>query len=159
MGDVAAQIITGAHCHVLVAGWQARMWSQRILVACDGSEQSDQVADIAALIGRITRTPVTLMTVVGGEKDAPSATADLALKAGRMRVDGVDCNTCVVEGSPEQAIPALASELGADLVVLGRKHGSGGAPDRIIGGLACAVLLVRFGAEARDLDKAFAQQA
>jgi hypothetical protein len=43
--------------------------------------------------------------------------------------------------------------------VLGRQHGSGGAPDRIIGSLACAVLLVRFGTESRDHDKAFAQQA
>ncbi len=159
VGDVASQIITGAHCHVLMAGWQARMWSQRILVACDGSEQSDQVADIAALISRVTQVPVILMMAIGAERERQAAESDLALKAGRMRVDGVECTTTVVNGAPEQAIPRLAGETGADLVVLGRQHGSGGAPDRIIGSLACAVLLVRFGTESRDHDKAFAQQA
>ena len=59
-------------------------------MACDGSPQSDAIADLAALLGRITHTPVTLMTAVATPRERETAAEDLRLKAGRMRVDGVD---------------------------------------------------------------------
>ena len=160
LGDIAAQIIARAHCHVLIAGWQARMWRQRILVACDGAAESDHVADVAAQLAKTTRIPLTLVTAISDEGRRESAAAELELIAGRLRVDGVDCATRVAEGTPEKVIEAIALEVGADLVVVGRHQGmGGGVPGQIVGGLGCAVLVVQSGAEAANIGKAVANQA
>jgi len=160
LGDIATQIIANAHCHVLIAGWQAKMWQRRILVACDGSLESDQVANVAAQIAKTTRTPLTLVTAIAAGRSREQATEELALIAGRLRADGIDCATQVAEGAPEKVIAAAALETGADLVVLGHHQGmGGGVPGQIVGGLACAVLVVQSGAEAAGIDKAVANQA
>ncbi|MDP2792643.1 MAG: sulfate permease, partial [Sulfurisoma sp.] len=142
LGDIATQIIARAHCHVLIAGWQAKMWRQRILVACDGSLESDHVADVAAQLAKTTRTPVTLVTAIAGPSKRELAAEELALIAGRLHVDGIDCATHVAEGTPEKVIAAAALEFGVDLVVVGHHQGmGGGVPEQIVGGLACAVLV------------------
>ena len=94
-----------------------------------------------------------------GSTPAPFSAEDLMLKAGRMRVDGVDCDIRVVDGAAEQVLSALVEELEADLVVIGRKRGSGAGPERLFAKLGCAVLLARCGNDARDLDSALKQQA
>jgi nucleotide-binding universal stress UspA family protein len=109
VGDVAAQIIAQAHCHVLIAGWQSQMWSGRILLASDGSIDSDRVAEITAQIAKTTRTPVTLVAVVASAGLRARAEEDLALKAGRMRIEGIECATLVVEGVAEKAIAEAAA--------------------------------------------------
>ncbi len=160
LGDIATQIIARAHCHVLIAGWQAKMWSQRILVACDGSAESDHVADVAAQLARTTHAPLTLITAIAAGRNREKAEEELALIAGRLHVDGIDCTTQLAEGTPEKVIAAAALELGADLVVVGHHLGmGGGVPEQIVGGLACAVLVVQSGAEAANIDKAVANQA
>lgn len=147
VGDVAAQIIAEAPCHVLIAGWQAQMWRQRILVAVDGFDTSDGVADTAAQIARVTRTPVTLLSAVAAEKDVEAAAADLAQRAGLMKLEGIDCDSRVSRGAPGAAILEAARELGADLVVMGGRYGTGlrGTADEVLGGLGCAVLVVKSG--------------
>ncbi len=160
VGDVATQIIAQAHCHVLIAGWQSQMWSGRILLASDGSIDSDRVAEITAQIAKTTRTPVTLVAVVASAGLRARAEEDLALKAGRMRIEGIECATLVVEGAAEKAIAEAAAELGADLVVTGYQQGLGrGVPEQLIGRLGCAVLLVQSGAEAPQIANAVARQA
>ncbi|WP_310451697.1 sulfate permease [Sulfuritalea sp.] len=160
LGDIAEQIIDQAHCHVLIAGWQSQMWRQRILVASDGSMDSDRVAEIAGQISKVTHIPLTLVATVATGRDRENAADDLALKAARIRVEGIECDSLIVEGAPEQAIPAAARELGADLVVIGYQQSLGrGMADQIIGRLDCAVLVVRSGAEAPQIDSAVAKQA
>jgi SulP family sulfate permease len=160
VGDVAVQIIAQAHCHVLIAGWQSQMWSRRILLASDGSTDSDRVAEITAQIAKITRTPVTLIATVASAGLRARAEEDLALKAGRMRIEGIECATLVVEGPAEKAIAETATQLEADLVVTGYQQALGrGIPEQLIGRLGCAVLLVRSGAEAPQIGSAVARQA
>ncbi len=160
VGDIAARIVAQATCHVLVAGWQSKMWQKRILVASDASPDSDRVAEIATLIARTTRTPVTLLAAVAAGSNGEKAAEDLAQKAGRMRIEGVECDTLVAEGPPDQVIAKAALGIGADLVVIGNHHRwGGGIADRIIGSTGCAVLVVHSGAEAPDIDNAVANQA
>jgi nucleotide-binding universal stress UspA family protein len=136
------------------------MWSGRILLASDGSIDSDRVAEITAQIAKTTRTPVTLVAVVASAGLRARAEEDLALKAGRMRIEGIECATLVVEGAAEKAIAEAAAELGADLVVTGYQQGLGrGVPEQLIGRLGCAVLLVQSGAEAPQIANAVARQA
>ncbi len=143
VGDIASQIIAEAGCHVLVAGWQARMWRSGILVASDGSDFSDSVADLAMQIAKATRTPVTVVAVAGDGRTRESAAEDAEHKAGLMRLEGVACETRVVEGAPGPAIVEAARELGADLVVVGnRRRKLSNIAHQVIGELSCAVLLV-----------------
>lgn len=143
VGDNARQILAETPCHVLIAGWQACMWHQRILVASDGSELSDLVAEMAGHLARISQTPVTLLAVADSAAARATANEDLEHKAGLMRLEGVQVDIRIVEGVIGPAIVATARELAADLVVIGnRRQRLGRINDHIIGHLNCAVLLV-----------------
>ncbi|MCX7156198.1 MAG: SulP family inorganic anion transporter [Rhodocyclales bacterium] len=160
VGDIAEQIIAQAHCHVLIAGWQSKMWQNRILVASDASPDSDRITEIATQIARTTRTPVTLIATVAPGKARDKAEEDLAYQSGQMKLEGIECNTLVAEGSPDQVIAKAAGEIGADLVVIGSHHQwGGGIAGRIIGSMGCAVLVVHSGADAPEVDHAVANQA
>ncbi|HTY04565.1 MAG TPA: sulfate permease [Rhodocyclaceae bacterium] len=143
VGDLAAQLIAQVDCHVLIAGWQATMWQRRILVASDGSDFSDTVADLAMQIAKTTNTPVTIVAVTGSGLSRESAEDDVKHKAALMKLEGVDCETAIVEGTPCREIVDLACRLNADLVVVGnRRRKLNRVADQVIGNLTCAVLLV-----------------
>jgi sulfate permease, SulP family len=157
LGDIATRIASQASCHVLVAGWQSRMWQRRILVATDCSPGGEHVTEIAAAVAKATATPITLLAW-GNQRE--STEADLALRAGQIKLEGVDCDTLYVEGPAEQAIVSTALDLGADLVVIGNHHVlGGGVPEHIIGRLGCAVLVANFGGMAPDIEAAMAKQS
>ena len=159
LGDISSRILARARCHVLIAGWQSKMWQQRILVAIDGSAESDRVAEFATQIAKTTHTPITLISVLPPGQLEDAVRGDLSYKAALVRADGVACDIRVVEGAPAEAIVTAAQEIGADLVVIGNHHRVGGKiPDRIIGNLNCAVLVVYFGTAAPDIDSAVAAQ-
>jgi SulP family sulfate permease len=143
VGDIAAQLVARADCHVLIAGWQATMWKRRIVVASDGSDFSDSVTDLAAQIAKTTNTPVTIVAVAGDGRSRESATEDANHKAALMRLEGVTCDTLVVEGTPCREIVDISCRLNADLVIVGnRRRKLSRVADQVIGNLTCAVLLV-----------------
>jgi SulP family sulfate permease len=143
IGDIAQNILTQAPSHVLIAGWQARMWKNRILVASDGTDFSDSVIELATQFAKTTATPVTIVAVAGGGKSREKAQEDLIHKAGLMKLEGVTCDTLVIEGSPSPTIVKTALDLGADLVVVGnRRRKVSSVVDYVIGNLSCAVLVV-----------------
>ncbi len=68
---------------------------------------------------------------------------DARHKAGTMQLEGVACEIRVADGNPGAAIVAAATELGADLVVVGhRRRKLSATVEHVVGHLACAVLLV-----------------
>ena len=143
VGDIAAQLVAQADCHVLIAGWQATMWQRRILVASDGSDFSDNVADLAMQIAKTTATPVTIVAVAGVGRSRDAAMEDVKHKAALMKLEGVECDTLVVEGTPCREIVDQACRLNADLVIVGnRRRKLNRVADQVIGNLTCAVLLV-----------------
>jgi len=143
VGDIAAQLVAQADSHVLVAGWQAEMWRKRILLASDGSDFSDTVADQAAQIAKATGTPLTIVAVADGSRSREAAEEDVTAKAALMKLEGIACDTLVVEGTPCREIADAAIRLAADLVVVGnRRRKLSRVADQVIGNLECAVLLV-----------------
>jgi sulfate permease, SulP family len=143
VGDIASHLLAQADCHVLIAGWQATMWQRRIVLASDGSDFSDSVADLAAQIAKTTATAITIIAVAGGGRSRDMAAEDAEHKAALMKLEGVACDTQVVEGPPGPAIVQAARDLGADLVVVGnRRRKLSSVADHVIGNLSCAVLLV-----------------
>jgi SulP family sulfate permease len=143
VGDNAAQLVAQVDSHVLIAGWQAAMWKKRIVVASDGSDFSDAVVDLAAQIAKATNTPLTIAAIAEKGRTRAAAEEDVATKAALRRLDGVACDTLVVEGTPCMEIVDIVNRLGADLVVVGnRRRKLSRVADQVIGNLTCAVLLV-----------------
>jgi SulP family sulfate permease len=166
VGDIAQQILIGSPCHVLVANWQTQPWQKRILMATDGTRISVTVTEMTAQIAKASRLPVTVLVAVPNPADRAKAEEDLAEKLGLLRVEGIECTSAIVEKMPEQAIIETTREVGADLVVIGndQKKGlsrklTGQLTDRIVGGLSCAVLVVKRPPEPDELVAAVRNQA
>ncbi len=166
VGDIAQQILIQAPCHVLVANWQAHPFKNRILVASDGSPISATVAEVATQIAKATGLPVTVMTAATSDAARAKAEEDLAEKVGLMKIEGVSADSLIIANPPEQAISDTALEVGADLVVIGndQRKGltrmiAGQTTDRVVGGLKCAVLVVKRPPEPDALVAAVDKQA
>jgi SulP family sulfate permease len=154
LGDNAAQIVAGAPCHVLIAGWQSQMWRRRILLAADFAACGGAL-DIAAQLARIAGVPITLLAA--GDAPPEDRIADAEHAAGLLRLEGC---TCDVRPATEALAPATlraAEELGADLVILYDPRRK--AVDQVAGALDCAVLVVKVGGDALDIEAAVAKQA
>ncbi|MFA7267930.1 MAG: sulfate permease [Sterolibacterium sp.] len=150
LGDVASGIIAQAPCHVLVAGPQAGMWRQRIMMVSDGSDSSDHAAELANQIARSTRTPITLVAFAQSAKEEAAAEEDLVRKAALMKLDGIIAATRVVRAALGPALAEAAQDMAADLVILGGHRGhrlspmfAGDAAEELVGSLQCAVLVVK----------------
>jgi nucleotide-binding universal stress UspA family protein len=60
-----------------------------------------------------------------------------------MKLDGVACDTLIVDGTPGPALVKAAANIGADLVVVGnRRRKISSVVDHVIGNLSVAVLVV-----------------
>ena len=152
LGDIAGSIVAQASCHVLVVGPQTVMWHKRIIIVSDDSEISEHAAEIASQIGRITHVPITIVAFAVGKKEVIAAEEDVARKAALMKLDGVVADTRVIGNVSGSALLEAVQELDADLVVVGaqRSHRinqmfAGSIADDVIGGLHCAVLVVKTG--------------
>ena len=166
VGDIAQQIIVRSPCHVLVANWQAQPWRKRILMATDGSQISATVVEVTAQIAKASRLPVTVLAAAGSEAERVKAGEDIAEKLGLLRIEGITCDSAIVDKLPDRAIIETAQDIGADLVVIGndQRKGlsrkiAGQTTDLVVGGLACAVLVVKRPPEPEDLVAAVRNQA
>lgn len=166
IGDVAQRIIVGSPCHVLVANWQSQPWRNHILMASNGAPISATIVEVTAQIAKAARLPVTVLAAANTEAERLRAEEDIAEKLGLLRVEGVECSGRVVAKTAERAIIETAQEIGADLVVIGndQRKGlsrklAGQTTDRVVGDLACAVLVVKRPPEPEQLTAAVKNQA
>lgn len=166
VGDNALQIIVGSPCHVLIANWSSEPCRKRILMASDGSRISDTLTEVTAQIAKVMHLPVTVLAAVPPGGSRTKAEDDVAEKIGLLKVEGIDCTGLIVEKAPEPAIIEAAAEIGADLVVIGNDQRKGlsrklvgQTTDRIVGGLKCAVLVVKRPPEPESLMAAVRNQA
>ncbi len=166
VGDNALQIIVGSPCHVLIANWPSQPCQKRILMATDGSRISETMVEITAEIAKALHLPVTVLSAVSPGGNRAKAEEDIAEKIGLLQLEGIDCTPLIVENTPEQGIIETAADIGADLVVIGndQRKGlsrklAGQTTDRIVGGLKCAVLVVKRPPEPDALVAAVRNQA
>ncbi|WP_131111740.1 sulfate permease [Sulfuricystis thermophila] len=166
VGDIAQQILIQSPCHVLIANWRAQPISRRILVASDGSLISATAAEVATQIAKAMNLPVTVLTAASSDAERARAEEDLAEKIGLMKIEGVGAEPCIVAKPPAEAIIETAEAIGADLVVIGNDQRKGLArtlagqtTDRVVGGLGCAVLVVKRPPEPEALIEAVKKQA
>jgi sulfate permease, SulP family len=166
VGDTAQRILVGSPCHVLIVNGKAQPWQRHILMATDGTPISATIAELTAQIAKASCLPVTVLAVANSEVERAGAEEDVTKKLGLLRVEGIDCTARIVVGAAEQAIIETAREVGADLVVIGndQRKGlsrklAGQTTDRVVGGLDCAVLVVKRAPEPEALVAAVRNQA
>ncbi len=152
IGEMVGKVATDAPCSVLLVPRAARPWQQRVLAAIDTTPLAGAVARAAVGAARAAGLPLALVSVAAHDTPAARAAAEAAVRAAAeiARGEGTDAECRVEAGRPAETIAALAAQLGADLLVVGRggprAHGRwhlGSNAQRIAGLAASAVLVVR----------------
>ena len=147
VGDATVRAVSLTDRPVIVVPEAAVFWQQRILMATDGSVYSEAALESAAHFAALSNLPVTVLSVPGATQIDAQQVADDAKRELQKR--GVTADARVIEGKSDEVITATATEIGADLVVLG-SHGRtgitklllGSVSQQVIGALSCPVLVV-----------------
>jgi nucleotide-binding universal stress UspA family protein len=152
MGSVTARVIGHAPCKVLVVPRAAHFTCRNILVATDGSNDSEAAAIEAINLAKRCEGKLTVVSVYSSEGDKQVAGENVA-KIGELAAgEGIEAGTLLEKGSPATAITEVAARIQADLIVAG-SHGRtglkrllmGSVTEGIIGHTECSVLVARQG--------------
>ena len=151
IGAMVHTVIGHAPCNVLIVPRAATMWSRGILLATDGSVHSERATEVAAEMAVRCALPVTVVCVPAHpQEDKAIATANVERALACLRAAGASANGRIRDGRPHEAILAVGSEVGADLIIMGRR-GLGGVErlllgstsERVAGFADCPVMIVR----------------
>jgi nucleotide-binding universal stress UspA family protein len=148
VGAMSHSVIGHAPCDVLIVARAARLWSQGILLATDGSAHSAHAAEAAARIALRSSLPVSVVCVA--QDDAARAAANVEAATIALRAAGVRADGRTAHGKPHEAILDVAREAHADLIVVGRRGLGqmerlllGSTSERVAGFADCPVLIAR----------------
>lgn len=150
MGSVTALTVGHAPCSVFVVPRDGRLAGQRLLVASDGSADSERAAHEAVRLAGCTGGALLACSIAHGAIDTAAARANAERVQELAGEAGIAAEILVDEGTPYERITALAGERGADLIVVG-SHGRtglkkllmGSVTERVIGLAPCSVLVVK----------------
>ncbi len=110
-----------------------------VLCAVDLTPLADGAVRFAAVLARLTGSPVTLLHVHERGDAAPDAAARLAPLARAVEEAGIAVTTESARGEPREAIVRRAGALGASAIVMGT-HGGRGLERLMLGSVAEHVL-------------------
>ena len=141
----------------------ARMIST-VAVGTDGSATADEAVRQAADIARRYGAKLVLLSAFQSSRGSPTdAGKDIELQwasnpsaqlatllertEARLRQEGIECETLTDEGDPGDVLVRLASECGADMLVIGNKGMKrrvlGSVPNTVAHKADCSVLVVK----------------
>jgi hypothetical protein len=135
---------------------------ERILVAVDGSDCSEQIVDQAISMGRICNSSIIAISVVELYPETISLAPDLEHKLStqtretldcvkeRVEKEKIHCETVARSGpQPHQFIVREAKDREVDLIVIGTRGKTrlknvfmGSVAERVIGNAPCPVMVV-----------------
>jgi nucleotide-binding universal stress UspA family protein len=128
----------------------------RILVGYDANPSSQPALEMAAILAKAARLPVTLVTAIKDGSPSAAVLTELANEAAAaLRLEGIEAETRLVAQAPANALIATAEATGADLIVLGKRQGGlsrllpGSPTDRLIGAARWPVLIAKGGQSER----------
>lgn len=153
VGHATAHVAGHAPCNVLMVPRAGQMWSQRIVLATDGSAHSAAAANTAAAVASQCQLPVTVVSATKPSHSAErkaEARAEVDTLTASLANAGVTCEGVVMEGRPDEVVIEVAASAKADLIVVG-SHGRtglsrlilGSISERIMGQAQCPVLVAR----------------
>ncbi|HEX8714146.1 MAG TPA: universal stress protein, partial [Solirubrobacteraceae bacterium] len=151
VGDVAFELLESCTTPLLMArpAPGGRPFAARIVLASDGLEDSDRLAEIA---GRIALEHDGEVTVVHASADGPSARSRVEAQARSLEsILPGRCELIVRDGGAREAIVEVARASEASLIVLGSRrrdglHPLGGVSRRVVHDVSSSLLLVPPGA-------------
>lgn len=140
VGEMVRNVVAHAPCSVLVVPRAARMWERRVLVSLDPSSPDMTPVSTAAAIAAECALPLTVLAVTGPAADAMQH-AERALQQAwsAARGFGITVDALARVGRPHEQVVAGATQLGADLLVIGR-HGNDSLARAWLGGVAQKVI-------------------
>lgn len=150
VGEMVTKVIEHAPCSVLLVPRAADMWSKTLLLATDGSVNSERATRLAAVIAEKCAMDVTIVSAAAEAAGEPRRLADEhAVQAATiLEAAGLKATRCVRPGKPHEVILDVAREAGAELMVLGRSGHSvvermllGSTAQHVAGLAQCAVLI------------------
>jgi len=153
VGKMTAKVIAQGFPRVLVAPKDAILAGSRVLLAVNGSANSQRAVAEALSLGRSCATlqQLVVMAVARREEERLSAEARTNEVCALVRREAVPipCTPLVQVGDPAKAIVAAAREPGVDMILLGGpgrrgvvKMLKGHVTENVIGRAHCAVLVV-----------------
>jgi len=152
VGTHAARIIDESPSNILVVPKDGHMWQKRILVGYDANPSAVAATELATMLAKYSRVPVTLVTAAKENHPArPVLEAALNEAVEMMRLEGIDAEARLVTGSPAEVLLRVAQEIDADLVILGKRHGGlyrllpNSPTDRLIGANRWPILIAKAG--------------
>jgi nucleotide-binding universal stress UspA family protein len=161
MGGVTARVIGHTTKNVLVVPEHAELHWRNILLATDGSKNSEHATNYAIDLAEKHASHLIAISVIYTNDEfvalAPgivaelydSAKARLETLCAEAKEKGITAESIAKEGEPHEIITSVASEKNAGVIILG-SHGRkglhrllmGSVTERTIGYAACCVLVV-----------------
>jgi nucleotide-binding universal stress UspA family protein len=153
VGHATAHVAGHAPCDVLMVPRAGQVWTQRVLLATDGSAHGDAAARAAQAVAAQCNVPVTVVSATtrshSADRKAEARTAVERVTA-ELRTAGISAEGLVSEGRPDEVVIDTAASSRADLIVVG-SHGRtgltrlilGSISERIMGQAQCPVLIAR----------------
>jgi len=126
---------------------------KKIVVGMDGSDRADHAFEVAVELAQASEAGITIAHIdeetigKGGghiRADEPERIAALKEKAARLTDSGTEADVQVAStlaGSPGSRIASIATEVGADLIVVGT-HGHSAMAGALLGSVAHKLLSV-----------------
>jgi len=139
VGEMVSKVVAHAPCHVLIVPREARMWSQRVLVAAEPTEQGRQIVATAIAVAAQCALPLQLITVVATDSQRPAAESFVAEMLRLMKIGGTEVAAEVKVGKTFTQILAVRDASQADLIVIGC-HGDSHTGRAMVGGVAQKVM-------------------
>ncbi|MEP7183588.1 MAG: universal stress protein [Betaproteobacteria bacterium] len=142
LGEMVGNVVMHAPCSVLLVPRACELWSKRVLAGVDGSPGAATVAATAAAIAQGCGLPLTIVGVAVHDTAESRATAEASVDAAtKIAVAaGAAVGGRVVTGRPHEGIAAVAAEVAADLVVVGRRGETSTLKRLLLGGTARGVV-------------------
>ncbi|WP_417914460.1 universal stress protein [Candidatus Electronema sp. JM] len=150
LGEVAAKVIGYSSRKVLVVPRAAQITYQNILVATDGSSNSEAAVQEAVAIAKQCGGKVIALSSIRTIYEQENATANVNKVVELGKKEGVAVETLTPMGRSYETIVEAAGGRGVDLIVVGTygktgltKMLMGSSTERVIGLVGCAVMVVK----------------
>lgn len=151
VGEMVSKVVAHAPCHVLIVPREARMWSQRVMVAAEPTEQGRHIVAMAIAVAAQCSLPLHLVTVVPAEALRQQAQAFVSDMVNQARLAGVAAQAEVRTGKPFTEILEARAASQSDLIVMGSRGDSrigralvGGVAQKVMGLSDHPVLVLHF---------------
>lgn len=139
MGSVTHLVIGHAPCNVFVVPRTGKLKAQRLLVATDGSPDSEKAALQAISLAKLSKGSIVICSVVHDVTTDESAKNNVDKIKQIANYEQVEAEALVRQGSAYQEIISAAQEYNADLIVMGT-HGHTGLKKLLMGSVTERVI-------------------